>query len=321
MASQTKAEDDCFRWKCPFLACNETFEFAWVRRNHIKAVHPKKKQEKEETTTEPALPGAADTQQASPADTTDTAGPSARNKQKFTIPDDFTFEMKVPILAAAFSEDKPMTEGTSSAGLDTPEESDMSSSQESSRRPPQKYALSIRGDFTVVLGNDKEGQVEVLVASQALCMSSPTWEKTCSNGCKETTQRRAIFDHDDPDVMLLLLHVAHLKFAHVPTEMSHEELIEIAKVCDKYDSAMLLRPWMRGWIEECKKNWNESKPEGLLFVFWVFGDASGFERAAKSLVLLGTCENGPGTLSMSSGVSFNGLFQVSQAIGTCSGIV
>jgi hypothetical protein len=313
MASQTKAEDDCFRWKCPFLACNETFEFAWVRRNHIKAVHPKKKQEKEETTTEPALPGAADTQQASPADTTDTAGPSAPNKQKFTIPDDFTFEMKVPILAAAFSEDKTVTEGNSSDGLDTPEESDMSSTQENSRRPPQKYALSIRGDFTVVLGNEKEGQVEVLVSSQALCMSSPAWEKTCSNGCKETTQRRAIFDDDDPDVMLLLLHVAHLKFAHVPTEMSHEDLIKIAKVCDKY-----VRPWMRGWIQECKK---KSKPEGLLFVFWVFGDALGFERAAKRLVLLGTCQNGPGALSMSSGVSFNGLFPVSQAIGTCSGTV
>jgi hypothetical protein len=271
MASQTKAEDDCFRWKCPFLACNETFEFAWVRRNHIKAVHPKKKQEKEETTTEPALPGAADTQQASPADTTDTAGPSAPNKQKFTIPDDFTFEMKVPILAAAFSEDKTVTEGNSSDGLDTPEESDMSSTQENSRRPPQKYALSIRGDFTVVLGNEKEGQVEVLVSSQALCMSSPAWEKTCSNGCKETTQRRAIFDDDDPDVMLLLLHVAHLKFAHVPTEMSHEDLIKIAKVCDKYDNAMYFDRGCGGGFKNAKRSPNQRDCfsfSGFLATLW-----------------------------------------------------
>ncbi|KAH8744166.1 hypothetical protein F5882DRAFT_127702 [Hyaloscypha sp. PMI_1271] len=320
MASQTKAEDDCFRWKCPFLACNETFRFAWARGNHIKTIHPKKRQKEEETATEPALPGAADAQQASSADTTDTAG-LAPNKRKFIIPDNATFEMEVPIRAAASSEDKSVTEGDSSDGPDTPEESDTSSTQENSRRPPQKYTLSIGGDFTVVLGTEEEGQVEVLVFSQALCMSSPVWEKICSNGFDETTQRRATFAHDDADAMLLLLHIAHLKFAHVPTNMSRTDLVVIAKVCEKYDNGMLLRPWMRGWIAEHKKNWNESKPEKLLLVFWVFGDASGFERAAKRLVLLGTCENGPRTLSMSSGVSFNELFQVSQAIGTCSSTV
>jgi hypothetical protein len=76
---------------------------------------------------------------------------------------------------------------------------------------------------------------------------------------------------------------------------------------------------VRNWTEKSKSNLKGNGNERLLLVFWVFGDAEAFERAAKDLVLLGTCEQGPATLSMSqSGVTFDKTFLAPQIMGMYS---
>jgi hypothetical protein len=98
------------------------------------------------------------------------------------------------------------------------------------------------GDFIAVLGSEKEGEVEVLVSSQALCISSPVWRALCFGSFLESTQKRTTFPDDDPDSMLLLFHIAHMKFNEVPAEMGLSDLHCLAVVCDKHDAAMLLQP-------------------------------------------------------------------------------
>jgi hypothetical protein len=215
-------------------------------------------------------------------------------------------------------------EASSSVDIDTPEESDASSIPREPRCPLQKYTLFDSGDFIAILGSEKEGDVEVVVSSQALCISSPVWRTLCFGSFLESAQKRTAFPDDDPDSMLLLFHIAHMKFNKVPAEMGLSDLHCLTVVCDKYDAAMLLQPWVRNWTEESKSNWKgHSNGIGkLLFVFWVFGDAEAFERAAKDLVLLGTCEQGPAALSMSqSGLTFDKTFLVPQITGMYSSTV
>jgi hypothetical protein len=317
MASQTTLlEYSYFRWKCPYLACDETFMHARDRRKHLKDVHWK---EEQKSSVESAAGSEGSAQPVPTIETAKEAGSSASKESQFAIPTSAHFEFEIPIRTATLSEAKSATEDNSSVNVDTPEESDASSIPREPRCPPQKYTLFDSGDFIAVLGSEEEGEVEVLVSSQALCISSPVWRALCFGSFLESAQKRTTFPDDDPDSMLLLFHIAHMKFNKVPAEMGLFDLHCLAVVCDKYDAAMLLQPWVRNWIEKNKSNSKRYGNEKLLLVFWVFGDAEAFERAAKDLVLLGTCEQGPGTLRMSrSGVTFHETFLVPRIMGMYS---
>jgi hypothetical protein len=317
MASQTTLlEDSCFRWKCPYLACDKTFMHARDRRKHLKDVHWK---EEQKSSVESAAGSKGSAQPVPTVETAKEAGSSASKEWQFNIPTSARFEFEIPTRTATLREAKSAAEDNSSVNIDTPEESDASSTPREPRRPLQKYTLFNSGDFIAVLGSEEEGEVEVLVSSQALCISSLVWRALCFGSFLESAQKRTTFPDDDPDSMLLLFHIAHMKFNKVPTQMGLSDLHCLAVVCDKYDAAMLLQPWMHNWIERNKSHSRRYGNEKLLLVFWVFGDAEAFERAAKDLVLLGTCEQGPGTLRMSrSGVTFDETFLVPQIIGMYS---
>ena len=288
---------------------------ARVRRKHLEDVHWK---EEQSPSVESAAGSEGSAQPVPAAETAQKASSSTSKESQFIIPTSASFDFEVPIRAATLSETGGATEDSSSVNIDTPEESDASSTPREPRRPLQKYTLFDSGDFIAVLGSEKEGDVEVLVSSQALCISSPVWKALCFGRFLESAQKRTTFPDDDPDSMLLLFHIAHMKFSTVPGEMRLSDLHCLAVACDKYDAAMLLQPWVRNWTEKSKSNWEESDNEELLLFFWVSGDAEAFERAAKDLVFLGTCEQGPATLMSDSGIIFDKTFQVPQITGMYS---
>lgn len=286
------------------------------RRKHLKDVHWK---EEQKSSVESAAGSKTSTQPVPTAETTKEAGSSVPKESQFTIPPSTAFEFEIPIPVATLSEAKSATEDNSSVNIDTPEESDASSTPREPRRPPQKFTLFDSGDFIAVLGSEEEGEVEVFVSSQALCISSLVWRALCFGSFLESAQKRITFPDDDPDSMLLLFHIAHMKFNEVPAEMGLLDLYCLAIVCDKYDATMLLQPWVRNWIEKNKSGRKEYGNGKLLWVFWVFGDAKAFERAATDLALLGICEQGPETLRMSSsGATFDKTFLIPQILGMYS---
>lgn len=102
---------------------------------------------------------------------------------------------------------------------------------------------------------------------------------------KESQLKSIPFPDDDPDATLLLLRIAHLKFGEIPRTLSFDALLKLAILCDKYDVAGLVRPYLEGWVEGVKDTVNKPDHEGWLFIAWTFGLANTFTRVAKSLVM------------------------------------
>lgn len=106
-----------------------------------------------------------------------------------------------------------------------------------------------------------------------------------SKSWKESQLKTIPLPDDDPEALLLLLQIAHLKFGAIPRTLSFEMLLKLAVLCDKYDVAALVRPYLEGWVEGVKESVNQPGHEGWLFIAWTFGLAGTFTRVAKSLVM------------------------------------
>ena len=91
-----------------------------------------------------------------------------------------------------------------------------------------------------------------VVSPHAMCLASPVWKASLDTEGPWARQRSTdkglqIFD-DDPEALLILLNIAHLQFLRVPTSLSFDQLFHVAVICDKYDIAELVLPWLKIWF-------------------------------------------------------------------------
>ncbi|TVY48572.1 hypothetical protein LCER1_G008236 [Lachnellula cervina] len=97
------------------------------------------------------------------------------------------------------------------------------------------------------------------------------------------------FKDDDGEALLLLLRVAHFKFADIPSKLSFERLLNVAILCDEYDCVNLVRPWLSKWFAYKDVTEDSVAPEegheDYLFIAWVFGRQEIFNKLAKKLLL------------------------------------
>ncbi|MCJ1451272.1 hypothetical protein MMC28_001608 [Mycoblastus sanguinarius] len=130
-----------------------------------------------------------------------------------------------------------------------------------------------------------------VVSSVVLCFASPVWKAMfdpqghfmeATNSSTGTKEFR--FEGDDPDALLILLQIAHLQFRKLPESLDYERLLNLAILCDKYDTVELIRPWVAKWEWPSKDFANKPGHEEWLFIAWAFGDTSTYEVLAKSLV-------------------------------------
>jgi hypothetical protein len=181
---------------------------------------------------------------------------------------------------------------------------DSNDSENTDYRPPQRLSLFHRGDFIVVLGTQEVGQLEVTISSDVLSIASPVWSVLCRGGAggsfRESIEQKAEFPEDDPDMLLLLLRIAHLDFRNVPPEMDSDQIYELSILCNKYDCTMLVKPWIRSWMEpfrEEQENWSGEARFAL--TAWVFGDTKTYEIMAQRIMTVGIHGETPGTLVLS----------------------
>ena len=100
------------------------------------------------------------------------------------------------------------------------------------------------------------------------------------------------FVEDDPNSLLLILRIAHLQFRKLPKALSFQGMVNMAVLCDKYDTTGLVRPWSEQWEASFKGiKLKEPGREEYLFVAWTFGDLSSYEKIAKRLVYECSCDN------------------------------
>jgi hypothetical protein len=95
------------------------------------------------------------------------------------------------------------------------------------------------------------------------------------------------FSEDDGEALLVLLRITHFKFIEVPATLELETLFDVAILCDQYDCAHLVKPWLRQWLREEHSPWKQPSigRERWLLVAWVFGRERLLKEVASMLVL------------------------------------
>lgn len=147
--------------------------------------------------------------------------------------------------------------------------------------------LDPSGDRRALVGAG-ECQKTVVVSSKALSLASPVWRAMLHprNGVwKESLVDAEIsFADDDPEACMTLLYITHFQFSKLPQFMDFHQILNIAILCDKYDTVSLVRPWLDKW--QAKSLASAGKPgyEKYLFIAWVVGNAELFNKIANRLV-------------------------------------
>lgn len=93
------------------------------------------------------------------------------------------------------------------------------------------------------------------------------------------------FTEDDTKALGILFQVAHLQFEQVPVTLGYKQLVEVATLCDKFDCAKLVKPWLEVWLKGEESKSMVIGQENWLFIAWVFGRREVFETLAKRLVM------------------------------------
>lgn len=165
------------------------------------------------------------------------------------------------------------------------------------RLQPATIDVAPSGDFKLIVEQDKRSLFapkpqntvtgSFLVSSTVMTIASPVWKVMFDpqSRFREATEKEVHFLDDDPDMLLLLLRIAHLQFQELPSTLDYRQLLGLATLCDKYDTVHLARPWLRQWEQPLSPPTSCSGQESLIFIAWTFGDVETFEKWAKHLTM------------------------------------
>ena len=91
-------------------------------------------------------------------------------------------------------------------------------------------------------------QKTFVVSSAVLRIASPVWRAMFDpQGPFMDTQHSLThgemeLPEDNADALLCVLRIAHLQFRRIPETLDYAELLEVAIICDKYDTVSIVRP-------------------------------------------------------------------------------
>ncbi|KAF2639206.1 hypothetical protein P280DRAFT_481368 [Massarina eburnea CBS 473.64] len=118
------------------------------------------------------------------------------------------------------------------------------------------------------------GAVSFRVNKGVLQMGSEPFNAMLAADLAEATQSEISFPHDSPQYFEPLLKIMHGKVEDLPSNLSMEALVELAKLCDKYGVTKVVAPFVANWLGQQKDPdtaWKLcSKSRDCLFVAHVF---------------------------------------------------
>ena len=121
-----------------------------------------------------------------------------------------------------------------------------------------------------------------------MCLASPVWRVMLdpSGPFKEARPGNdsVLFPEDDAQALQIVLYIAHPQFHSIPAILSFTQLLNLAIICDKYDTARLIFPWFHEWETSFRKAALEQGHECSLLIAWVFRDLDTLKCDADTLV-------------------------------------
>ncbi|KAE9988241.1 hypothetical protein EG327_003455 [Venturia inaequalis] len=148
------------------------------------------------------------------------------------------------------------------------------------------------GDLTLIVG-EGEDKTQYVVCRRTICGVCKSWNAMFTKFSEAFAPEVELPD-DNPQAILILLQIAHLRFDQLPGgAMSLQELNRLAIVCDKYDAVATVRPFIKTWSPASRRVFSPHGNEQYLWVYWVFGYMPEFSYLAVEMQL-SICTNEDG---------------------------
>ena len=155
------------------------------------------------------------------------------------------------------------------------------------------------GDLTLRVG-ENERQRTFIVSSKAMSLASPVWCQLLAPA-RFYEQKHLHLADGDPEAFLILLRISHLQFSNVPLHVEYTLLVHLAVLCDKYEMAQLLFPWITPWQVDWKPHALEGGYEDLISIAWVFHNLETYTAIVRDWVMSSKLDS-DGNLVMGSNV-------------------
>ena len=144
------------------------------------------------------------------------------------------------------------------------------------------------GDLKLKVGPESQHEIFV-VSSKAMCLVCQPWRAMFGSDSQFIEGTRSSdtvipLPDDDVNALKILLNAAHLRFPLIPKTLDFATLLQVAIVCDKYDAAGVVQPWLDAWLKHAVKHRQTPLHEGWLMISYAFGLQSTFLEAASVIV-------------------------------------
>jgi len=155
--------------------------------------------------------------------------------------------------------------------------------------PKRVSTIHPKGDLILEVGQaGRSGKRTIITLCDTVKHSSPEFKvavgKSTRNGLFNLARTIHLPD-DDADMMLVLMQISHANFNQVPTRLDFAQLLEMARLCEKYGMNEKVRPFLLGWIAPHQEKILEPGHEQWLTIAQQFGLEQDYFRLAKHLVL------------------------------------
>lgn len=175
------------------------------------------------------------------------------------------------------------------------------SSPDTDSTDPDVIEIDPNGDLILDITSESSTKHLLKVSSNTLCLASPVFRAMFGpaspfqegKALQEKTTGSAIRSglHDDHyNSLLIIMNVIHLRIRQIPTMMADDALYQLAVVCDKYEIAEVLLPWVAMWAYERGNIAQKPGYEKWYTIAWVFGLEKTFFEVTKQLVTKGNLD-------------------------------
>ncbi|KAI5356901.1 putative BTB/POZ domain-containing protein [Septoria linicola] len=153
------------------------------------------------------------------------------------------------------------------------------------------YDIAPEGDVTLVFGATEDAQTtRIRVSSVVLSLGSPVFKAMLGPHFKEGqilktgSQLDLPLPDDDPEIMLLICEVMHMKRVTM-NQPNPERLLRLAVVVDKYDCRVALAYFICTWFQQLPAFGSDFERVNVFFAAFYFKLPEEFARLGRQIVL------------------------------------
>lgn len=146
------------------------------------------------------------------------------------------------------------------------------------------------GDLVLVV-NKAEEQRRFRVSTKVMSLASPVWRIMLDpSGPFQEAKREngeVALPEDDPNALCIVLHIIHFRPRSLPNTIEDDELMSLAILCQKYDIAELVSPWLQTkWELIFLSYTHKDGCEASFVVAWVFQRFFGYASSLVTRLIL-----------------------------------